>query len=135
MSGKPWVYIASPYTKGDCAINVRTQMEAFDQLLSLGVVPIAPLYSHFQHMFIPRPYQDWINLDIEIIQRCDACLRLDAECEFWDGTEYKQSESSGADGEVAEFQRLGKPVFRSVADVHSWLNPHPIDWSKTEVTA
>jgi hypothetical protein len=72
---KPWVYIASPYTKGDVAINVRTQMEAFDTLLTFGVVPIAPLYSHYQHIFLPRPYQDWIDLDIEVIQRCDACLR------------------------------------------------------------
>jgi hypothetical protein len=121
MSGKPWVYIASPYTKGDCAINVRTQMEVFDQLLSLGVVPIAPLYSHFQHMFLPRPYRDWIALDLEVIQRCDACLRLGASHDYADGTTYRQSESSGADGEVAECQRLGKPVFHSVEEVAAWL--------------
>jgi hypothetical protein len=118
---KSWVYIASPYTKGDCAINVRTQMEAFDQLLSLGVVPIAPLYSHFQHMFLPRPYRDWIALDLEVIQRCDACLRLAAVQRYSDGTMYRQSESSGADGEVDECQRLGKPVFYSVEEVADWL--------------
>ena len=83
MTGKPWVYIASPYTHGDPAINVRAQM---------GAVPIAPLHSHFQHLFRPRPYRHWIELDLEIMQRCDACLRIDAE--------------------VAEFQRLGKPVSR-----------------------
>ena len=121
MSGKPWVYIASPYTKGDCAINVRTQMQAFDQLLSLGVVPIAPLYSHFQHMFIPRPYQDWIALDLEVIQRCDACLRLGASHDYADGSTYRQFDSSGADGEVAECLRLGKPVFHSVEEVAAWL--------------
>ena len=121
MSGKPWVYIASPYTKGDCAINVRTQMQAFDQLLSLGVVPIAPLYSHFQHMFIPRPYQDWIALDLEVIQRCDACLRLGALHVYADGSLYQQRESSGADGEVAECLRLGKPVFHSVEEVAEWM--------------
>ena len=121
MSGKPWVYIASPYTKGDCAINVRTQMEAFDQLLSLGVVPIAPLYSHFQHIFLPRPYQDWIDLDLELIQRCDACLRLTASHQYADGTTYEQSQSSGADGEVAEFKRLGKPYFYSLQGVVKWL--------------
>ena len=121
MSGKPWVYIASPYTKGDCAINVRTQMQAFDQLLSLGVVPIAPLYSHFQHMAFPRPYQDWINLDLEVIQRCDACLRLAASHVYADCSLYYQSESSGADGEVAESLRLGRPVFYSVEEVAEWL--------------
>jgi hypothetical protein len=116
----PWVYIASPYTKGDVAINVRTQMEAFDKLLDLGVIPIAPLYSHYQHIFLPRPYQDWINLDIAIIQRCDACLRLDSTWDYGDGTTYIQRESSGADGEVAEFKRLGKPVFYSVDEVKQW---------------
>ena len=121
MSGKPWVYIASPYTKGDCAINVRTQMQAFDQLLSLGVVPIAPLYSHFQHMFIPRPYQDWIALDLEVIQRCDACLRLGASHDYADGSTYRQFDSSGADGEVDEFNRLGRPVFTAVESVAAWL--------------
>jgi hypothetical protein len=119
--GKLWVYIASPYTRGDCAINVRTQMEAVDKLLSMGVVPIAPLYSHFQHMFRPRPYQDWINLDLEIVQRCDACLRLTASHEFANGTAYFQWESSGADGEVSEFIRRGKPVFLSIQDVAEWL--------------
>ena len=121
MSGKPWVYIASPYTKGDCAINVRTQMVYFDHLLTLGVVPIAPLYSHFQHMAFPRPYQDWINLDLEVIQRCDACLRLTALHVYADGSLYQQRESSGADGEVAECLRLGKPVFNSVEEVAAWL--------------
>ena len=118
---KLWVYIASPYTKGDTAINVRAQMEAFDKLLTMGVVPIAPLYSHFQHMFIPRPYQDWIDLDLEIVKRCDACLRLTASHDYADGTTYRQSESSGADGEVAEFRRQGKSVFHSIAEVADWL--------------
>jgi hypothetical protein len=118
---KLWVYIASPYTKGDVAINVRTQMEAFDALLSLGVVPIAPLYSHFQHIFKPRPYQDWINLDLEIVQRCDACLRLTASHEYADGTTYRQAESSGADGEVAEFRRRGKTILYSIREVADWL--------------
>ena len=121
MSGKPWVYIASPYTKGDCAINVRTQMQVFDQLLSLGVVPVAPLYSHFQHMFLPRPYQDWIALDLEVIQRCDACLRLSVSHDYADGSTYRQFDSSGADAEVDEFNRLGRPVFTAVESVAAWL--------------
>ena len=123
---KKWIYIASPYTKGDVAINVRTQMTAFDKLLSMGVIPIAPLYSHFQHLFIPRPYQDWINLDLEIIQRCDACLRLYSAYEFRredddDHSSYYQSESSGADGEVAEFLKLGRPVFKTFNEIENWI--------------
>jgi len=100
MGDRPWVYIASPYTKGDVAINVRSQLVAFDSLMDMGVIPVAPLYSHFQHLFSPRPYQDWIDLDLEIVKRCDACLRLSATCWMADGTQYVQTESSGADGEV-----------------------------------
>lgn len=118
---KRWVYIASPYTKGDPAINVRTQLMAFDALLDLGVVPVAPLFSHFQHLFLPRAYQDWIDLDLEVIQRCDACLRLPAAAEVKNGQPYYQWESSGADGEVAEFVRLGRPVFHLIDEIREWL--------------
>ena len=122
MSAKPWVYIASPYTHGDPAINVRSQMEAFDELLTMGAVPIAPLHSHFQHLFRPRPYRHWIELDIEIIQRCDACLRIDAVYRSPSGWDYRQGESAGADAEVAEFQRLGKPVFLNTLGVSRWMH-------------
>ena len=118
MADKPWVYIASPYTKGDVAINVRSQLWAFDSLMNMGVIPVAPLYSHFQHLFIPRPYQDWIALDLEIVKRCDACLRLSA---FDFGTGYVQTESSGADGEVAAFQAMGKPVFFDWHLLEQWI--------------
>ena len=121
MADKPWVYIASPYTKGDCAINVRSQLVAFDSLMNMGVIPIAPLFSHFQHLFSPRPYQDWIDLDLEIVRRCDACLRLSAICPMRDGTEYVQAESSGADGEVAAFREMGKPVFFGLGPLEQWL--------------
>lgn len=53
------VYIASPYTKGDVAVNVKAQIDCADELISLGFAPFAPLYSHFQHMHHPRPYEDW----------------------------------------------------------------------------
>lgn len=119
---KPWVYIASPYTKGDQAINVRCQMRMWDTLLSLGVVPIAPLWSHFQHMHAPRPYQDWIDYDNEIITRCDACLRLDAFDASMLDHDYHQSESTGADAEVALFRKLGKPVFFGVDSLKNWLD-------------
>lgn len=79
---KPWVYIASPYTRGDQALNVRFQMRTWQELMNDEMVlPIAPLWSHFQHLVYPRPYQDWIDYDLELIERMDAVLRLDADCE------------------------------------------------------
>jgi hypothetical protein len=119
---KPWIYIASPYTRGDVAINVRAQMEAFDAILAMVAIPIAPLFSHFQHMFKPRPYEDWIELDLEIVKRCDACIRLEAVAERSDGTVYRKYESSGADGEVMAFARMAKPVFVSMHALEAWID-------------
>lgn len=121
MENKPWVYIASPYTRGDAAINTRFQMQVFDDLLSDNLVwPLVPLWSHFQHIVYPRPYADWVNYDLALLPRMDACLRLNASYES-PGLDYEQSESSGADGEVAEFTRLGKPVFYSKGDLYDWV--------------
>lgn len=77
---KPTVYIASPYTGGDVAINTHYQCRIFDKLLDDGkVLPVAPLWSHFQHTAFPRKYQDWIDYDQAMLPLYDACLRLNAE--------------------------------------------------------
>lgn len=119
VTDKPTVYIASPYTKGDLAINTHFQCKTFDQLLDDGkVLPVAPLWSHFQHTAFPRKYQDWIDYDQAMLPLYDACLRLNVEhAEL----EYSQKDSTGADGEVDTFERLGKPVFYTVADLYSWV--------------
>lgn len=116
---RPWVYIASPYTQGDQAINTRFQMRMWDVLLDVGVIPIAPLWSHFQHLHNPRPYQTWVEYDNEIIRRCDACLRMTATDEQ---TGYRQHASAGADAEVLLFESLGKPVFHDFYDLMRWLD-------------
>jgi len=116
---RPWVYIASPYTKGDAAINTRFQMRMWDVLFDLGVVPIAPLWSHFQHLHSPRPYGDWVAYDNEIIARCDACLRMTATDE---AINYRQHDSSGADAEVRLFEAMGKPVFHDFYSLKQWID-------------
>lgn len=116
---RPWVYIASPYTLGDPAINTRFQLRMWDVLHDIGVVPIAPLWSHFQHLHSPRPYGDWVAYDNEIITRCDACVRLTATDE---ASGYRQHVSSGADAEVRLFQSLGKPVFTDFYDLKAWVD-------------
>lgn len=99
------VYIASPYTLGDVAVNVKGQIDAVDILMDKGFAPFAPLYSHFQHMVHPRHYQDWIKLDLEWVKACDCVLRLPGE-------------SSGADGEVALAEDLGIPVYYSLEELY-----------------
>lgn len=116
---KPVIYVASPYTKGDPAVNTHFQMRMFDRLMNDGVVlPVVPLWTHFQHCAFPRHYKDWIEYDLALLERYDGCLRLDAAHEFANGEQYIVSESSGADDEVANFEEQGKPVFYSIADLY-----------------
>lgn len=98
------VFISSPYTLGDVAVNVKTQLDTADELMNHGFIPFVPLYSHFQHMIHPRPYQDWLQLDLEWLSVCDCLLRLPGE-------------SSGADKEVKEANRLGIAVFHSINEL------------------
>lgn len=117
---KPTVYIASPYTGGDVAINTHYQCRIFDKLLDDGkVLPVAPLWSHFQHTAFPRKYQDWIDYDQAMLPLYDACLRLNAQLQ---GLDYFQKESSGADGEVETFEKLGRPIFYSVEELYKWVD-------------
>lgn len=120
---KPTVYIASPYTKGDVAMNTHFQCKIFDQLLTEGkVLPVAPLWSHFQHILFPRPYDDWIRYDQEMLSLYDCCLRLTVSIPLLG---YRQCESSGADEEVASFGRMGKPVFYAIEDLYTWVDNLP----------
>lgn len=114
------VYIASPYSKGDAAINTHFQCRVFDRLMNDGRVwPVAPLWTHFQHTLFPRRYEDWIAYDRALLELYDACLRLNAE---FAETGYSEARSSGADGEVEYFKSVGKPVFYSIESLYQALD-------------
>ncbi len=117
---KPIVYIASPYTRGDVAVNTHFQCQVFNQLMDEGKVwPVAPLWSHFQHTIFPRPYQDWIDYDKALLKLYDACLRVNPNYPYLN---YSETQSSGADGEVAYFNSVGKPVFYSIEELYTWVD-------------
>lgn len=99
-----FIYVASPYTKGDVAVNVRRNLEAADAIAAAGLIPFAPLLTHFWHLVIPHPYEFWCKQDLAWLERCDAIVRLSGE-------------SSGADAEVQRALELGLPVFYSVAQL------------------
>jgi hypothetical protein len=92
------IYIAGPYTNGDVAINVRRAILAANDLADRGFAPFVPHLTHFWHLLIPRPYQFWLDLDMQFLSCCEALLRLSGV-------------SLGADTEVAEAQQQGMPVF------------------------
>lgn len=98
------VYIASPYTLGDVAVNVRKQIEMAEILMGRGFFPYIPLLSHFQHMIHPRPYEDWMANGKEWLLQCEAVLRLEGE-------------SKGADQEVLWAEETGIPVAYSIFEL------------------
>ncbi len=121
---KPVVYIAGPISKGDIAHNITQANEAYKRLAQEGFAPINPMWSCFSgqvHISATggRPYafatvdglglthQEWLAIDVEIVSRCDALLRLPGE-------------SKGADLEVTHALTRGVPVFWCVEDLLRW---------------
>lgn len=103
------VYIASPYTHGDVAQNVKISFQVADQLRHLdNVMPIAPLRAHFEHLLYPQSYERWMAEDAQYVAWCDALIRLPGK-------------SPGADREVEWAEELNKPVFHTWADLLEWL--------------
>ena len=102
------IYISSPYTKGDQGENVAVQIKALHRIMDLGGCPIAPLIYHFAHITRQRTYEEWMDIDLELVRRADAVLRLPGE-------------SAGADREVALANELGKPVFTSWDALKTYL--------------
>jgi hypothetical protein len=96
---KPFVYLAGPYTKPDPVENTHYTVRIADVLLDVGVIPVVPHLTMFWHAIRPRPYEDWLRYDLEVLARCDVLLRIPGE-------------SSGADREVARAEDLGIPVLR-----------------------
>lgn len=99
------VYIASAYTKGDTAVNVKVQLDMFNELATKGYAPFAPLWSHYQHIVHPLPYETWLALDLEWVKQCDVVLRIPGV-------------SSGADREVAFAEERGIPVVYSAEELY-----------------
>lgn len=84
--------------------KLRNSLEAANKLMDLGFIPFVPLLSHFQHMMFPRPYEDWLKLDIVWLESCDCLLRLPGE-------------SKGADKEVRCAFDLGIPFFATIEEI------------------
>ena len=103
------IYISAPYTLGDTAENVRNACLAGDEILRKGHIAFVPHLMHLWHLISPKPHQDWIDIDLALLPRMDALLRLPGE-------------SYGADREVLLAKALNIPVFYSLADIKDIAN-------------
>ena len=98
------IYVASPYSKGSISGNVRRACFAGDEILRKGHTPFIPHLSHLWELISPKPWGIWLRIDFALLAKCDALLRLPGE-------------SIGADAEVAEAMRLGKPIYYDLKDI------------------
>jgi hypothetical protein len=114
VTDKPLVYLTGPYTNPDPVLNVRAAVELADELVHV-CTPFVPHLTHLWHLVSPKPYPDWLALDLEYLERCDALARFGGA-------------SAGADAELDHARRLGMPTFEHVnraaglAELLSWCD-------------
>lgn len=103
-----YVYIAGPYDDSDCLAireqRVEIAMHWWHVLVDAGFVAFCPHLSHYLKEFKDRPRADFLGQSIAWLDKCDCLLRLPGE-------------SPGSDQEVAEMQRLARPVFHSIEEL------------------
>lgn len=111
---KPLVYVAGPMS-ADPFGCVRRALPVFDALRSAGCVPFLPQLSIVAEIARDGDYEDWLAYDFDMIDRCDALVRLPGA-------------SKGADREVAYAAEQGIPILMGLAvDELVWTLP---GWAK-----
>lgn len=105
MRKKPFIYVAHPIGR-DPLGNARLAFLFADELIRLGLVPILPDNPAW-HLVAPKPYEDWMSHDFDLITGCDALFRMSGE-------------SPGADREVAFAIKEEIPVYKDLLDLMEW---------------
>ena len=107
MATKPLVYLAGPYTNPDPVENIHRAIKIADGLLDV-CTPLIPHLTGTWHMVSPKPYEEWLAIDLEYMDRCDAVYRF-------------AGPSSGADREVELAHEWGIPVLFTEEDLREWI--------------
>ncbi len=109
MKTKPLVYLAGPFTSHPTH-NTKNMADWWDtlqwNLYKDKATFICPHWSALQDMINPRTWEAWLKYDKELIDSCDAVIRI-------------AGDSKGADEEVAYAEKLGIPVFHQSIHVLS----------------
>jgi len=103
------VYVAGPYTLGDRSENLRRIMAATVEILDAGHEPFCPLLSFFLDLTYPRPWKDWMRMDLAWLKVAEAFVRISGP-------------SVGADDErdIAAAHHI--PTFYTVDAFLEWAN-------------
>lgn len=105
------IYVAGPYSapsEDERELNTRRAIEAGLALFKLGHTPFIPHLTHYVDLHAHRTgvvmtWDDYIRLDLEWLDVCDALLYL--------------GPSKGADLELQYALKAGKRVFRSLLEI------------------
>jgi hypothetical protein len=104
------IYVSGPYTADPEKCTVAA-IKVGDILLDRGYAPVVPHLSHYWHTQVTeRDYEDWMAIDLALVERVDAFYRIPGG-------------SSGADRERAHAESLGIPCFDSLLDLYSTIPP------------
>jgi len=95
------IYLSGPYTYPDPVYNTHLAIKEADRVLALGHTPLIPHLNLVWQMASPKPYDEWLQIDLEIMSHCDVVYRFGGE-------------SHGADVEVREAVEIGLPVIYSL---------------------
>lgn len=104
---KHLVYLAGPYSKPDPVLNMHEAIKVADRVLEFAV-PVIPHLTGIWHMVSPKPYDEWLEIDLQLMSRCDLVYRFGGE-------------SSGADAEVAKAHEWGITVVFSLAEARALI--------------
>lgn len=121
------IYIAGPYTDDPEACTAAA-IAAGAAVLDAGHAPLVPHLAHYwETLHGPRPYEDWMRIDLAWLAAADAVLRLPGV-------------SAGADREVTLARERGVPVFADLAALLRWAveaqpEASPLDGRKTAFSA
>jgi hypothetical protein len=113
---KPMVYIAGPISLGDKKQNALEALELAEQVYDHGIVPVVPHLSVFweSERALDWDYEAWMDIDFNMIARCDAVLRM-------------YGESPGADREVDLAFKLQIPIFYDPEILFDWASRYTSD--------
>lgn len=120
---KPLVYIASPFSKGDSVLNLRSSIDIRKKLIEDNIVtPLAPLLAFLPELVHPNSYNQRLNHDFELILHCDAILSCDAYYSSESIKKYHQNESFGRDREIKFANENNIPVFGNVIALYNYFS-------------
>lgn len=74
---RPVLYVAGPYTSPDPVVNAHAACRVGTALFEhTEWVPMVPHTTLLWHIVTPRPVEFWYQLDLALMERCDAIVRL-----------------------------------------------------------